>query len=125
MQNHFGGKHRDKRDAPPAYSAATSASELPPDYDRGCFFLCELGVHVYLSDFQVVHFSGLRTHGGNPPTPPASVEPVNSAYWFMVICYPPGAYVSGTGRSAFAALPNHEPFCLAPEMTNLMYVFKV
>jgi hypothetical protein len=119
----FGRKHQDLRDGPPAYSAGTSHSKLPEGYDNGCFFLCELGVHVYLTNMQVLHFSGLKTHGGSVPTAPEGVLDIAKwAYRFFVICYPPGAYTNGTGRLALAALPNHDPFIMGPEMTNLMCV---
>ncbi|KIM78012.1 hypothetical protein PILCRDRAFT_11469 [Piloderma croceum F 1598] len=119
----FGGKHQDLRDGPPAYSAGTSHSKLPDRYDNGCFFLCELGVHIYLTNMQVLHISGLKTHGGSVPTAPEGVIDIAEwAYHFFVICYPPGAYINGTGHSALAALPNHSPFILGPEMTNLMCV---
>jgi hypothetical protein len=119
----FGGKHQDLRDGPPAYSSGTSHSNLPEGYDHGCFFLCELGVHVYLTNMQVVHFCGLKMHGGSVSTAPDGVVDIADwAYRFFVICYPPGSYINGTGRSALAALPNHQPFILGPEMTNLMYV---
>jgi hypothetical protein len=72
---------------------------------------------------QVLHFSGLKTHGGSVPTVLEGVlDIVKWAYHFFVICYSPSVYINSTGHLALAALPNHNSFIMGPEMTNLMCV---
>jgi hypothetical protein len=116
----FGGVHNDKRDAPAEYSAMIANSDVPEDYDKGCFHLLEIGCHIYLDTLVIAHFSGLRIHGGTPPTAPDGVQPVPWAYRWIVILYPSRSMVEGEGLQALAAMPDHSPFTLRPEMTELV-----
>lgn len=117
----FGGPHRDQFDADAAVSTVTPLSDLPDDYDKGSFFLCELGFHTYLEDFITVAFSGLRIHGGTPPTAPEHIDTLPEwAMRWVFINYPTRSFTDNHGTTALVALPNKTPFVVGPEMTSLM-----
>ena len=118
----FGSSHYDKNDAVSGYSAMIANSDLPDDYDKGSFFLVELGCRIYLESHVIAHFSGLRTHGGIAPTAPVGLDPVDWAYRWIVICYPSTSVHEARGLQALAALPDQTTFKIRPEMTELVYV---
>ena len=115
----FGTSHYDKNDSPSGYSAMIANSDVPDDYDKGSFFLIELGCYVYLESHVIVHFSGLRKHGSTPPTAPSGVAPREDAYRWIMICYPTASVTEGLGVQALAAWPDHTPFKIGPEMKEL------
>ena len=61
-------------------------------------------------------FSGLRFHGGFPPTAAPGDEPNPWSYRVAVVCYPPRRMLDGTGRIALSTFPDGELMTLPPEM---------
>ena len=110
-------------------------SYLIPDYEPGYFLHGELGIaigtflrritfalffftqyHTEQRNLVAACFSGLRFHGGYPPTSPPGVEPDPAAYRFVIVCYPPRAIMDGKARLSFGALPTGSQFLMPPEM---------
>lgn len=120
----FGTSHIDKLDDAGGLTAMISNSTHPQGqgYENGRFHLLALGFWVDLRPLHIVNFSGLRQHGGTPPLAPPGKEPRPSDYRFITVLYPPRSLMSGAGSHTIglAALPRHELFKLAPEMTTLV-----
>ncbi|KAF8573164.1 hypothetical protein K439DRAFT_1625262 [Ramaria rubella] len=70
-----GDRHNDNNDEESGYSNASVHSHLPVDYHPGLFMFYELGVFIRLERNVNFCFSGLRYHGGTPPTAPLGVIP--------------------------------------------------
>ncbi|RDB25403.1 hypothetical protein Hypma_008134 [Hypsizygus marmoreus] len=115
----FGGKHRDNGDHGAYFTNMLAHSDLPPGYDPGHFFIFGLGVYVVLDNFTCVNFSGLRMHGGQPPTAPLGEEPLDWAYRFVVISYPLEKMSSGDAHVVLAALPKDSTYDIFTEMIHV------
>ena len=71
-----------------------------------------------LSDLIAITFSGLRIHGGYPPTAAPGKAPQPWSCRFTVVCYPPRAMINGNGILSFAALPGNKTFQMPPEFID-------
>lgn len=122
----YGGEHFDSGDAIGYYSNMSPNSDIPDDHDPGCFFILELGVFIALRRRISVNFSGLRRHGGSPPTAPPGQEVSEGCYRAVLISYPPENMTNGRARYSLGAIPTNDggtgPFLFCPEMTNVRYV---
>ena len=71
-----------------------------------------------LDGLKTMCFSGLRYHGGFPPTSPPDLTPEPWSYRFVLVCYPPKSMLDSSARLCFGALPKGALFSLPPEMTD-------
>lgn len=119
----YGGEHTDSHDAVGYFSNMTTNSDVPEDYDPGCFFILELGVFIGLTRYASINFSGLRRHGGSPPTAPRGKKVLLYCYRVVFISYPPNNMTNGNARYSLGAVPNGkegtETFIFSPEMTKV------
>ena len=111
----FGGAHTDDGDSTTCMMAH---SDLPSGYHPGCFFLLELGIFVVLDNYTCINFSGLRYHGGTPPT--CRGIPKKWAYRFILIWYPNNMMLNGGSLHTFAVLPHGYLFSIRPEMMSIL-----
>lgn len=115
----FGGSHANKGDNRARFTNVTCNNDHPPDYDPGNFYLLYLGVFIVMDPLMSINFCGVRFHGGSPPTAPPGQEPVDWAYRFVVVSYPPRKMTNGDARYAFGANTNDKPFMVSPEVLNV------
>lgn len=115
----FGGAHTDRGDSAGGTTCMMAHSDIPEDYHPGRFHLIELGVYVVLEELVCINFTGLRYHGGTPPTCPDGI-PVHWAYRFILIFYPNNRMLDGASLHAFASLPHGGLFSIRPEMMNAL-----
>jgi hypothetical protein len=115
----FGGEHKDIHDNPAFYTNIISDPDLPDGYNPGNFFVLYFGVFVVMKKHMGINFSGLRRHGGTPPTAPLGMEPEAWAYRFVVVSYPPNGLTNGNCRYVLGALPGNVPFSVPPEAVNI------
>ena len=66
----------------------------------------------------VVNFSGLRFHGGYPPTAAPGKEPKPWSYRFTIVCYPPRSMINASASLSFGALPGNKTFQMPPEFID-------
>ena len=90
-------------------------------YQPGRFHLIGLGVYIQLFTFRSIYFPGRLRHAGTSPLAPRGEEAAKWACRCVIISYPSSAYLKGTIRQAFAALPfGGDLLYLSPEMTGVM-----
>lgn len=96
------------------------ASDLPPGYDPGHFFILYPGVFYEQGDFVSFCFSGLRRHGGTPPVAPVdtSDEDLQWPAHVTIVVYPPRGSVSSKSRRVLCAdgVARHSHFDVSSEM---------
>lgn len=111
---HVDGDHAGK------YTCAGACSDMPASYHPGLFILYELGVFVRLDNGHHVCFSGLRYHGGTPPTAPGDETPQFWACRLLHISYPSLHLTDMRGKQSIgpSGISNHEILYLTPEMMN-------
>ncbi|GBE85725.1 hypothetical protein SCP_0802470 [Sparassis crispa] len=117
----FAGKHIDHQDAPEGVTCMHSHSDLDEDDHPGLFYLPEIGAYMVMRGMISVCFSGLRFHGGIPPTSPSDREPSPYSYRIVVVNYPPSALINADGLVGFTSMPNGSLLSLRPEMRDLIY----
>ncbi|GBE85736.1 hypothetical protein SCP_0802580 [Sparassis crispa] len=117
----FAGKHIDHQDAPEGVTCMHSHSDLDEDDHPGLFYLPEIGAYMVMRGMISVCFSGLRFHGGTPPTSPSDREPSPYSYRIVVVNYPPSALINADGLVGFTSMPNGSLLSLRPEMRDLIY----
>lgn len=119
----FGDMHTDW-DHPGKMTVAGAFSHMPDRYHPGLFILYELGVFVRLDNGHHVCFSGLRYHGGFPPTAPEGEQPASWACRLLHVSYPSDAITNMSGRQAIGPLPGSgegskdDILYLSPEMAE-------
>jgi hypothetical protein len=113
----FGDRHTDW-DHEGKFTVAGAFSHMPPTYHPGLFMLYELGVFARLDNGHHICFSGLRYHGGTPPTASGDEEPVYWACRLLHISYPSKKATDMSCRQALGPLPGDEILYLSPEMTE-------
>lgn len=63
-------------------------------------------------------FSGLRRHGGFPPTAPPGIEPERWSYRATIVGYPPSAMLDANARISFSTFPDGKLMTLPPEIVK-------
>ena len=115
-------------------------NDLAPGESPGMFMVGELGVAIgkhSCSVSQILQviiclsieqdglvtsaFSGLRFHGGFPPTAPKDTAPEPWSYRFVIVCYPPRHILNSSARFGFGALPDGNLFTMWREMMDPTY----
>ena len=99
--------------------AAVGQSDVRSDDQRVCTNIHLIILHLELDgggEPLPLCFSGLRFHGGFPPTSAPGTEPNPWSYRAAVVCYPPRRMLDGTGRIALSTFPDGELMMLPPEM---------
>ena len=81
-------------------------------------YLCTQCMNTELTEFASLCFSGLRLHGGFPPTAAPGTIPDKSSYRLVVVCYPPSLILDGQGVNSFGSLSNHGLLTIPPEATH-------
>ncbi|KAI0744660.1 hypothetical protein C8Q76DRAFT_789156 [Earliella scabrosa] len=102
----FGGKHVDDKDSPAGFTSMITY-ELDGEDHPGHFIVGDLGIAVLLDGLVIINFSGLRFHGGFPPTAALGKAPKPWSYRFTVVCYPPRAMLNGFAILNFGTLPGN------------------
>ncbi|KAF8572620.1 hypothetical protein K439DRAFT_1625649 [Ramaria rubella] len=111
-----GDRHNDNNDEESGYSNASVHLHLPADYHPGLFMFYELGVFICLDRNVNFCFSGLRYHGGTPPTAPAGVIPPAWNMWILTIQYPVQHLMNMSARQSLTAPPDGSILYVTLEM---------
>ena len=98
----------------------TVLSDVEKGGEPGRLHLTGAGVFIQLHPFLNVWFSGQMAHVGTPALRSGKRGSKNWGVRCVVISYPSGMFVDGTGRQAIGLLPfQSEPLYLTPEMVGL------
>lgn len=107
-------------DSPPHFTNMTCASDLPPGFDPGRFYILYPGLFYELGDFVSICFSGLRVHGGSSPiappdTPDCELEWATRMTW---VSYIPTGTVTSAQRRVLCADGIGGSLYVTPEMIS-------
>ncbi|KAF8573404.1 hypothetical protein K439DRAFT_1625107 [Ramaria rubella] len=111
-----GDRHNDNNDRESGYSNASVHLHLPADYHPGLFMFYELGVFICLDRNVNFCFSGLRYHGGTPPTVPPGVIPPAWNARILTMQYPARHLMNMSARQSLATLPGGSIIYVTLEM---------
>jgi hypothetical protein len=103
----YGTIHPDCGDTAGSVTGMTCLSKPHPDVEPDIFFIQDFGIAIVFQEFDVLHFCGLRYHGGLQPRYKTIRSCMDVYNRLTLIAYPSSKFFDVPSSSALASLPGH------------------